>query len=407
MKILYLGTVCELTEYEKILSVCKHKPTVATVVFENALLSGMYKNDADVTVFSYPMIPTVVDSKRLYWGNKHEKLPCGYTCTWLKTLNIPVFKQLSRKLDARRKIKNWIRENAGEDCIVLSYGIAPFLAKDIVSLCRKNKITSCAIVPDLPRDMYINSKKKSIVSWLKNQYLKFALKSQSEFDSYVYLTEAMSEVVAPQKPYIVMEGLLDTAEGVSQKHIKSNPRGIMYAGGLNEKYGIINLLDAFENANPPDAELWLFGNGNAVSTIEARAKVNPKIRLYGRKTRDEILSYEKKATLLVNPRSVKDEFTRYSFPSKIMEYMSSGTPVLMTKLQGIPGEYFDYAFGVDDNEPDQLAKAIESILLMPGDELENIGIRARRFIEENKNSVVQTSRILAFLSKIKGSSYEK
>ena len=46
----------------------------------------------------------------------------------------------------------------------------------------------------------------------------------------------------------------------------------------------------------------------------------------------EVIEKEIQATILINPRPVDQEFTKYSFPSKIMEYMSSGTPVLTTKL---------------------------------------------------------------------------
>ena len=53
-------------------------------------------------------------------------------------------------------------------------------------------------------------------------------------------------------------------------------------------------------------------------------------------TNDEIVRLQCEATLLVNPRPSDKEFCKYSFPSKTIEYMASGTPVLMTKLPGVP-----------------------------------------------------------------------
>ena len=38
----------------------------------------------------------------------------------------------------------------------------------------------------------------------------------------------------------------------------------------------------------------------------------------------------------VNPRQNNEEFTKYSFPSKTMEYLASGVPVVAYKLDGIP-----------------------------------------------------------------------
>lgn len=110
MKILYLGTVCDLSTYENMLNGCKRKPTIATIVFESALLEGFKANGADIDVLSYPMIPCIPYSKYLYWGNKEEKLKSGYTVTWLKTINFQGIKQISRCINARKLLKKWIKK---------------------------------------------------------------------------------------------------------------------------------------------------------------------------------------------------------------------------------------------------------------------------------------------------------
>lgn len=398
MKILYFGTVCDLAEYEKILERCRKKPTIATIVFESALLEGFFQNEADIEIFSCPMIPNYRDSKMLYWGRKHEQLDCGYTCRWIKTLNIMFLKQLTRRLDARKVLKVWLKKNKGNECVVMSYGISPFLTKEIISLSRRYGAKSCAIVPDLLRDMYLNSSKHSLKSWLRQQYLKPTLQIQGEFDSYVYLTEAMSKVINLDKPYIVMEGILNVPlDAEIRIDKKSVPRGIMYAGGINEKYGILNLIDAFEDASIPNTELWLFGEGNALKEAEARAHKNPKICVFGRRSREEVLLYEKKATLLVNPRSTKNEYTKYSFPSKTIEYMYSGTPLLTTKLQGIPEDYFQYVFTTEDNDTVSLSAALKEILVLSDEKLYQKGLQAKLYVMEKKNSKIQSKRILDFL----------
>jgi len=174
----------------------------------------------------------------------------------------------------------------------------------------------------------------------------------------------------------------------------------MYAGRLHGQYGLLNLLDAFEAANPENAELWLFGDGNAVETIEKRAEKNPSIRYFGRKTRDEILEFERKATLLVNVRSVDEEFVKYSFPSKTIEYMLSGTPLLTTELPGIPKEYFDHVFHVENNTVECLAKGIRNALSNTQEQLWEFGSEARNFIKNEKNGKVQSGRILRFLEEL-------
>ena len=400
MEILYFGTVCSLERYETFLKICKQKPSVATLVFESALLDGLGLNGINVQVNSFPMIPTFPNSRTLYFGGFSEKLSCGYSCRWMKTLNVPVLKQLARKIDARKVMRQWIKETDG-DRVILCYSIPPFMTKDIIDFGKKHGVKTVVIVPDLPQNMYQNHKKNRIIYSIKSLYLKAATRNQGGFDGYVYLTEAMSKVVAPDKPYIIVEGILNSHSVSSiEDNTNSRCRSIMYAGQLHEKYGVIQMLDAFEQSNIGDTELWLFGAGTAEHEVIKRAEKNQKIRYFGRVDRFEILKREKQATLLVNLRSTKEDYTKYSFPSKIIEYMYSGTPVLTTRLEGIPNEYFEYVYDVADNEVDMLKDKFEKIFLKSDVELSAKGAVAKQFVEKQKNSKIQSFRIIDFLYRI-------
>ena len=240
----------------------------------------------------------------------------------------------------------------------------------------------------------------SLVTKLKQCYIKPTLGLQGEYDGYVYLTEAMRSVVAPEKPYMVMEGIADINIHKHIKFDKSIPRAVMYAGMLHIKNGILKLVDAFEKLSLNDTELWLFGEGTASEEIKRRARLNLQIKFFGSRTHQEVLDYEQKATLLINPRDPHDEFTKYSFPSKTVEYMLSATPMLTTKLPGIPEEYYDYVFSSEDNSVENLALAIEDALSYSNEELEQKGKNARDFIIKEKNSKNQVARILEFMQEV-------
>lgn len=398
MNILYFGTVCDLNHYNKILEECTQKPTVATVVFENTLLEGFKQNGAEMEIHSFPMIPTYPKSKRLHFGKNIETLACGYTCRWLNTVNIPVLKQISRRQDAKRIIRRWLKAHRN-DGLIFTYSIPPFLAKDILKYSSKYGVQTVAIIPDLLQDMYINENAKSSITKLKQLYLKPTLKRQGEYTGYVYLTDAMHEVVAPDKPYIVMEGIAHV-DTIPESTDKASPRAIMYAGMLFEKYGIMNLVEAFEQIDDPDLQLWLFGVGPAVPLIEEHAARDTRIIYYGSLPRNEILQYERKATLLVNPRDPNEAFTQYSFPSKTIEYMLSGTPLLTTRLKGIPTEYEPYVFMADDNRVETLRAEMMRALAKPPEERAAFGWAARQFIVEEKNACRQAARILKFLKEV-------
>ena len=107
---------------------------------------------------------------------------------------------------------------------------------------------------------------------------------------------------------------------------------------------------------------------------------------------------QQRAAVLVNPRQNNEEFTKYSFPSKTMEYLASGVPVVAYKLDGIPDEYDSYLNYVPDNSVEALTKTIQSICDMSPEERKDKGERARKFVLNEKNAEKQAKRILDFLN---------
>ena len=111
----------------------------------------------------------------------------------------------------------------------------------------------------------------------------------------------------------------------------------------------------------------------------------------------EVVEREMEATLLVNPRPTDEEYVRYSFPSKTMEYMSTGTPVLTTVLPGMPKEYHPYVYLLEDETAQGIAETLGSVLSQTEDALFEKGQAARHFILNEKNNVIQAQKILDML----------
>ena len=78
--------------------------------------------------------------------------------------------------------------------------------------------------------------------------------------------------------------------------------------------------------------------------------------------------------------------------------MSSGTPMIGYRLEGIPNEYFEHMIIPDDLTEDSLAQAIERGLAFDDDVLCNMGDKARNFILMNKGAKSQVRRILDYVS---------
>jgi hypothetical protein len=113
----------------------------------------------------------------------------------------------------------------------------------------------------------------------------------------------------------------------------------------------------------------------------------------------EVVAAERSAWLLVNPRPAEQEFTKYSFPSKNMEYLVSGTAVLTTRLPGMPADYLEHVLTIDEPGPDGISRGLDKALAEGRDGLLRRGEGGRAFVLEHKNNVRQASRILSLSRK--------
>lgn len=397
MKILYFGTVCNSSEYEKILGSSRVLPSAAPFAFESSLMQGFHDHGADVEVFSFPAIPSFPKSKRIFIRNCNVPLDCGYSSLWISAVNVMGLKQLCQRIISHFMLKEWLINNSNEEKAVIIYSIFQPVAKSIISLCKRTGTPCFAIVPDLPRDMFSNEEISPVKKFLSGFYVRAAEKIQGSFDGYIYFSEHMKDVINSSAPYAVVEGIAKDFDISCQK--KSSCPSVMYAGALNEKMGVLQLIDAFSSISDHNIQLWLFGTGDCETLVKKAAEKDDRIKYFGHRPRNEILSFERQAHLLVNLRNPDEEYTKYSFPSKTIEYMVSGTPVLTTKLSGIPTEYFDYCFTADEFSACDISKKITEVLSMSGNELEAFGQKARQFVLENKNSYIQSEKILKFIKR--------
>lgn len=325
----------------------------------------------------------------------------GILFHYVPLIAIPILKQLTYFLYTFIYTLLWCIRNYKEEKVIMCsimriYQYPPIWLASCLFNC-KNITVAC----DVPWMTTVQVSKTKL-SFKQNFSIWLGKKMCGLFDGYVFLTETMNEVLNPKKrPYIVVEGFCDInmANIPNSFEDKYEKQVIIYAGGLNEKYGIINLIDAVKTLKDESVELWLYGTGDLNEVLQK--ETHHCIKYMGPRSNHEVVEAEVKATILINPRPTTDEYTRYSFPSKTLEYMVSGTYTLTTHLSGIPSEYFDYCGIIDDFSTEGIAEALRKTLSKPKRELHEIGIAAKHFVLENKNNTKQTNRVINFIHEIK------
>ena len=74
--------------------------------------------------------------------------------------------------------------------------------------------------------------------------------------------------------------------------------------------------------------------------------------------------------------------------------MLTGTPVLTTKLPGMPEEYYPYVYLLEDESENGIATKLKELYLLGQAELQAKGKRAFQFVLENKSNKMQAWKVI-------------
>ena len=310
--------------------------------------------------------------------------------------NICGVKHLSRAFALFREANSRIDGN-GKDHLVCSYAMTLSSVMALLLIKKKHKaVATVLIVPDLPEYMDTDAS-HSIRSIFKGVSNRFLYKAVRSIDGFIVLTEQMVKALGVKTAsYEVIEGIASCAE-VSSKPESIKYRNIVYTGTLQARYGVTDLVRSFTEIEDERARLVLCGNGDCVKQIIEAAKQDRRICYLGNVAHDEALAIQRSAFVLVNPRKPEGKYTQYSFPSKTMEYMLTGRPVLMYKLPGVPTEYDPYLNYVGDS----LTSSLRMLLAEDDSVLEQKAHAGRNFITSEKSVEAQGAKIRALFDILK------
>lgn len=362
---------------------------------QRAIISGLEVNGADYFVINIPHLGSFPP----YYKNPFVPgyLSLDNRIDSISYINVSYFKRYDTRRRVKSRVKHWIKKVNGKKTII-------FYSYDYLSLCQDIKkidpsINIVLLAADLPEFM---STDNSMITRINNYISKFIKnKPFSSFvDGYILLAPAMKErLPVGNKPWIQIEGIYNP-ERDNVNPVKCSKKVVLYTGHLALRYGIEDLLKAFHIIPDDDYELWICGVGEGVQSVKYFESIDKRIKYLGTFTREKIISLQKQATLLINPRHSSDEYTKYSFPSKTMEYLASGTPTLMSHLSSIPKEYDSHIFYFDDESIEGMSDKIQEICNMGADILCDFGKRARQFIFEEKIPDTQVKKLMRFLDSI-------
>ena len=380
----FVGFLFDEDKEKELLATSKRGVSTAPNQYQKGFLSGLDQKVEILSAISTGAFPRL--NKRLVFRKGTKEIPEG-TITYLPFLNFYLVRDWTFRRQIYRQLKKIIKNQPHTTVYVYSIHL-PFM-KALRKLKKKygEKFQYCLIIPDLAgRYGLIRRGIKGLKDRMDAQK-KMSL--ANEADSFVFLTEAMKDLFDP-KPYTVIEGFLPSCEfDYTNRRI---PKTVLYTGSLNRAYGFGTLLDAFTSIQDPEAQLWVCGAGDMEGAVKDAAKKDPRIQFKGFLPKAEIAALQTQCDVLVNPRTDEGEYTKYSFPSKTMEYLLSGSKVVMYRLAGIGDEYYKYIRTIQEPGPKAMAQALQDAFA-DTDFYKEQYRKQINWIRENKDSKAQVKNL--------------
>ncbi len=397
MDILYVSELCSKDKFDEFFNKSKIKPGQSGQKYHRLMVEGLVRNKGvSINTLSAISVNRSMSAKLYYKGEIEEVNGIEYR--YLVFINFPILRHICLFFTCFLSALKWCLNNKKGviicDVSDITVSMSTLLASRIA------RRSSIGIVTDIPS--FLEGTSKNRINFASKIVVLINTFIMNRFNSYVFLTEYMNVLInKKRKPYVVIEGQvdIDMANITNELSGKYEKKVCMYAGQIINVYGIKLLTDAFIAAGVDNTELHIYGSGDFEEELKKICQKHADIKYFGVIPNDIVVKEELKATLLVNPRPTNKEYTKYSFPSKNMEYMISGTPTLTSNLPGMPEEYKKYVYLIDDETVEELTNTLRVILSKTKEELHQKGMIAKDFVLHKKNNIIQAKKILDMINK--------
>lgn len=351
---------------------------------------------------SFQAIPVFPIGKPIYLKRNSEIIE-SLCIDYIGCSNLPLFKQITSSNNLYKSLKSICKQN--DDIVIITHCLYPQSFKAIKRLKKKfNNVIVVSLIPDLPEFSYpIWGKKHKFLFrlWTFFNKSKFTIKSIP--NAYICFVKTQMDFL-DNKPFIELNGIADVdfidkvpSNGTPMDQM--NKKILLYAGSINSDSGVKELIDGFIRFNNSNYELHLYGNGNYVENLKQNKFEG--VFYKGQVGYQEIINLEKNAFMLINPRPTKENYSRYSFPSKLLEYMCTKTPILTTSLLPLNDTFQDLMLFAGNGTANDFYDAFVRIDKLDYEHLKKMANNAFSFVSKNMKSDVQVLKIIDFCEEIK------
>jgi glycosyltransferase involved in cell wall biosynthesis len=333
-----------------------------------------------------------------------DTLEDGTKVVRLGFLNVTPLKQLWLGLSSFCAVLRWgIRHRRDTKRVVLCYNLTvpPGLFIWLAARVTHSRMIASVFDVDLPGITVPDS------VWRRLDFAQ-AKALMPRVDGIIGVTEWIGRDFAPRVPSICVPcGISDSLASRfsnDNRQVHSGPSKVVFAGCLSVVNGVGLLLDALMLALDIDVRLELIGDGPLLARARSVSERDARVEARGRLSYGDVLEAYASADAVVCIRLQETLRTPYLFPSKLVEGMAVGVPLICTIQNNaaveIQAVLRRLAIVVESEQPESVVAALRVLTCEDMSEARHNARMLRSWAIENLSWHTECQRILEFIERL-------
>jgi glycosyltransferase involved in cell wall biosynthesis len=385
-------------------------PPIQTQRFGMALLTALSKGfNGEIDTISVAPILDFPKCKMLISpGSKWVPFD-GVRATMIPFMNILGVKHLTRFIGTFLFVGLWSIRNIRRKRIIVMHGVQ---SCKIWGVLLGQALYPAITIPYLTDNIGIPlAWENRLIKKLRSVDVAIMKAGIKKVTGVISMTKALAHILAPGRPSIILPAIQNisielapvSSQKVDENHSSGRTISVVYAGGLYRDSGIDLLAESFCRAKWADKKLIIFGTGELESTIRAYSRKNSNILYMGfidPKKMDKVYAA---ADILINPRRISTLISLQSFPSKLVEYVCTGKPVISTNMPALNDDFKKHLMIAYADEPEEIIRCIEEVSSWDSNKRDQWRMQVIEYVKKELAPEVQGTRIREFVQRLDAS----
>lgn len=364
------------------------------------LSEALYNSSVGLNVaYGFAPLSVYPRDRRIFFPRLEREIFPGVKDIVFATFNIFPFRNWLRYLSVARAAIGWSLKNRKKRRVLVVYNVffPNVIFMRILTWFARTKLVVAVFEIGTVQSLNLGWMHRLLEpEWLK----RLGEKCLRILDGRIFITDAIARDFAKGRHYVRIDG------GVTRNVVDRLPElkvsahsefRMMFAGGLSQWNGIPLMLEYMKANNDPSLRLCIAGRGEFSHAVENAAAKDCRIEYKGMLPHSELFKFYSDADVLLNLRDDSDPVMQYHYPSKFLEMLTVGKPVIATDVAHTREVYGEHCFVMDEFSLDAFAVQVERIRNMSPEARCEFGYSVRNWMLANKTWRAQASLIGSYI----------